>query len=106
MVDRLGACICRRFSPSSGSSCKGASRAPPASSSTALDSEIFGGAGFGDGSLGCILTSPDSLEGVAMKVRVVGRAMRLTAEAALDRADAIISNKYHQVKKFQCRRPD
>jgi hypothetical protein len=104
MVDRLGACICRRLSPSSGSSCKGASRAPPASSSTAFDSETVGGAGFGDGSLAWSLTSPESLDGVAMKARVAGLAMCLIAEVALDRADTIISNKWYRSRGVLVRR--
>lgn len=91
-VARLGACNCRRFSPSSGSSCRGASRAPPASSSTALVPETFWGADFGEGSLAWILSSPEDRHGVAMNVRVAGRTIRLTAEAAPGLADVIIAN--------------
>ncbi len=81
MFDRFGACICLCFSPSSGSSCNGASRAPAAVTSTAFVPDTFCGAGLGDGSLGCIFTSPDDRHGVAVKVRVDGGTIRLAADA-------------------------
>ncbi len=90
MVGRFGACICLCFSPSSGSSCNGASRAPAAVTSTALVPDTFCGAGLGDGSLGCIFTSPDACHGVAMKVRVDGSKIRLVADAAHALTDEII----------------
>jgi hypothetical protein len=92
-VARFGACICRRFSPSSGSSCRGASRAPPASSSRALVPDTFCGTGLAEVSLACILSSPEKRRGAAMKARVEGRTILLTAEAAPDLADTIIVSR-------------
>jgi hypothetical protein len=90
---RLGACNCRRLSPSSGNSCRGASLAPPASSSRALVADTFWGAGFGEGSLGWILSSPEERHWVAMKVRREGRVILLTAEAAPDLPAIIIKKR-------------
>lgn len=90
MVDRFGACICLCFSPSSGNSCSGASRAPAALISTALVPDTFCGAGLGDGSLGCILTSPEDRHDVVVKVRVDGCTIRLAADAAQALAGEII----------------
>lgn len=61
-----------------------------ASTSDAFVPETFWSGGLAEGSLACILLSPESRPGVAMKLRVEGRSIRLTAETAPDLADTII----------------